>query len=130
MLECDLPEHAILAGRRRQLAVVCVDGVGAQQIDDEFVDGGQFFHEVPRIFAGEQPLVDHGVEFLVRFRPEDLETRFAPGKVIGRRHRLSLNRDPVLALAPGGPCGEHALLQLWPVVQLSEIGSRMDLGDA
>jgi len=51
VLERDLAQHPVVPRRRGPLAAVGGDVLGAQREHDEFVDGRQILHEVPRVFA-------------------------------------------------------------------------------
>ena len=92
MLERDLSEHAVLARGRRRLPVVRGDGVGAQEVHDEFVDREQFIHELPGVFAREAPFVDDRVEFVASLGPQNLEARL-PARDVGVRCHASTLRQ-------------------------------------
>lgn len=106
MLECDLTKHTIVAGGRRAVPVVRVDGVGSQEVDDELVDRRQLLHEIPRILTAQQSFLDDRVELLVRLGPEHLEACATSWDVIARTHQLSLTPTPVVPPA-GDPVGRH-----------------------
>ena len=61
VLQGDLAEYAIVAHVVRTESAVRFNVLGTQRVDDEFVDSGEFFHELPRVFAVAKTFVnEHG----------------------------------------------------------------------
>lgn len=64
------------------------DVVCAEEKDNELVHRGEFLHEVPRILARAQSLVDEHCQLIRRFGPQQFEARASPWGV--RTHPSSL----------------------------------------
>ena len=93
VLEGDLPQHPVVARGVGSRAAVLGDVLGAQHEDDELVDRREVLHEVPRVFAGAQALVDEHRKLIGRLGPEKLETGPAALGLVVRRHSSSVRRS-------------------------------------
>lgn len=64
MVESDLTQHAVVSGARGAHSAILGDVLRAKGQNDELVDTRKVFHELPRVFAAAQPLVDEDGELV------------------------------------------------------------------
>ena len=94
----DHPEHSLISRGGGAEPAVGFDVLRSEQEHDEFVDGRQVVHELPRILARAHSLLDEGVALVLGLRAEHFDAGAALGRVVLHH---SLKRTRVIH-RPGG----------------------------